>query len=74
MDNKNEMNEIVEANLDQEQFKKELKKYKKYKWIVSGAFAILFVALLALDVFMGWGKILFISASLISWLVFVIWG
>lgn len=74
MDNKNEMNEIVEANLDQEQFKKELKKYKKYKWIASGAFAILFVALLALDVFMGWGKILFISASLISWLVFVIWG
>ena len=74
MDNKNEMNEIVEANLDQEQFKKELKKYKKYKRIASGAFAILFVALLALDVFMGWGKILFISASLISWLVFVIWG
>lgn len=74
MDNKNEMNEIVEENLDQEQFKKELKKYKKYKWIASGAFAILFVALLALDVFMGWGKILFISASLISWLVFVIWG
>ena len=74
MDNKNEMNEIVEANLDQEQFKKELKKYKKYKWIVSGAFVILFVALLALDVFMGWGKILFISASLISWLAFVIWG
>ena len=74
MDNKNEMNEIVEANLDQEQFKKELKKYKKYKWIASGAFAILFVALLALDVFMGWGKILFISASLISWLAFVILG
>lgn len=74
MDNKNEMNEIVEANLDQEQFKKELKKYKKYKWIISGVFAILFVALLALDVFMGWGKILFISASLISWLAFVIWG
>ena len=74
MDNKNEMNEIVEVNVNQEQFKKELKKYKKYKWIASGAFAILFVALLALDVFMGWGKILFISASLISWLVFVIWG
>ena len=74
MDNKNEKNEIVEVNVNQEQFKKELKKYKKYKWIASGAFAILFVALLALDVFMGWGKILFISASLISWLVFVIWG
>ena len=74
MDNKNEKNEIVEVNVNQEQFKKELKKYKKYKWIVSGALAILFVALLALDVFMGWGKILFISASLISWLVFVIWG
>ena len=74
MDNKTEKNEIVEVNVNQEQFKKELKKYKKYKWIVSGAFAILFVALLALDVFMGWGKILFISASLISWLVFVIWG
>ena len=74
MDNKNENNEIVEVNVNQEQFKKELKKYKKYKWIVSGAFAILFVALLALDVFMGWGKILFISASLISWLAFVIWG
>jgi hypothetical protein len=74
MDNKNEKNEIVEVNVNQEQFKKELKKYKKYKWIVSGAFAILFVALLTLDVFMGWGKILFISASLISWLAFVIWG
>ena len=74
MDNKNEKNEIVEVNVNQEQFKKELKKYKKYKWIASGAFAILFVALLALDVFMGWGKILFISASLISWLAFVIWG
>ena len=74
MDNKNEKNEIVEVNVNQEQFKKELKKYKKYKWIVSGAFAILFVALLALDIFMGWGKILFISASLISWLAFVILG
>ena len=74
MDNKNEKNEIVEVNVNQEQFKKELKKYKKYKWIASGAFAILFVALLALDVFMGWGKILFISASLISWLAFVILG
>lgn len=74
MDNKNEMNEIVEANLDQEQFKKELKKYKKYKWIISGAFVIIFVALLAADIFMGWGKTLFISASLISWLAFVIWG
>ena len=74
MDNKNEKNEIVEVNVNQEQFKKELKKYKKYKWIVGGAFAILFVALLALDIFMGWGKILFISASLISWLAFVILG
>ena len=74
MENKNEMNEIVEVNVDQEQFKKELKKFKKYKWIISGAFAIIFVALLAADIFMGWGKTLFISASLVSWLAFVIWG
>lgn len=74
MDNKNEMNEIVEVDVAQEQFKKELKKYKKYKWIISGAFAIIFVALLAADIFMGWGKTLFIGCSLVSWLAFVIWG
>ena len=74
MDNRNELNEIVEVNADQERFQKEIKKYKKYKWIISGAFAIIFVALLAADIFMGWGKILFISASLVSWLAFVIWG
>lgn len=74
MDNKNEMNEMVEANVDQEQIKKALKKYKKYKWIISGAFAIIFVALLAADIFIGWGKTLFICASLAAWLAFVIWG
>lgn len=74
MDNRNEINEAVEVNANQEQFKKELKKYKKYKWIISGVFAIIFVALLAADIFMGWGKTLFICASLVSWLSFVIWG
>ena len=74
MENKNEIIETVDVSNEQEQIQKELKKLKKYKWITSGVFAIVFVALLVADLFMGWGKLLFISASIIAWLAFVIWG
>ena len=74
MENKNEIIETVDVSSEQEQIQKELKKLKKYKWITSGAFALIFIALLAADIFMGWGKMLFVCASLVAWLAFVIWG
>lgn len=74
MENKNDLIETVEVSNEQEQINKELKKFRNLKWIASGVFAIVFVALLAADLFIGWGKTLFICSSLAAWLAFVIWG
>ena len=62
------------ADNNQEQFLQKLAAYKKYKWIISGIFAIVLAALLVADVFTGWGKLLFVGVSVISWLAFVIGG
>lgn len=73
MDEKNNI-KLVEMNNDAEDVKHELKKYKKYKWIISGLFLIGFFSLLVADLFIGYGKVLYICASLAAWLSFIIWG